>query len=265
MTGNPEGNSRKMCRLRQSRLRQEKAFTLVELLVVLALSAVALAIIYKTLPAQNKVYLIQDQVVEMQQQLRAVMDVMVREIRMAGYNPKGCSDSACGCPPGILTAAADSLCLTQDITGGETDTIDNDGDSTADEEDENIYPDGDCKDSKETITYEIGTNSAGKPCLRRKSSVSSGFQIIAENIEVLNLVYFDENAVVLATPLTGANLAKVRSIQVTLLARTDREDQDYKNTTVYRNPQGTTLFSAPGDGYRRRLLTTTVQCHNMGL
>lgn len=263
MIGVPKRDLRNTARTPIHRLPDQRAFTLVELLVVLALTAIAMAIIYKTVPTQNKIFVVQDQVVEMQQQLRAAMAVVVREIRMAGYNPKSCLDSSCGCSPGILTATADSICLTKDITGGQTDTLDNDGDGITDEAGEEVYPDGDCKDPNETVTLAIDTNSIGKPCLRRKSSAAGSFQTIAENIEILNFVYLDRNGVVLATPLTSADLPKVRSIQVAMVARTEREDKQYHNTTVFRNRQQDILLSASGDGYRRRLLNTTVQCHNM--
>jgi prepilin-type N-terminal cleavage/methylation domain-containing protein len=67
----------------------EKGFTLVEFLVAIGISAIVLAAIYSVYYAQQKSYVVQEQVAEMQQNLRAAMYIMAREIRMAGYDPTG--------------------------------------------------------------------------------------------------------------------------------------------------------------------------------
>jgi type IV pilus assembly protein PilW len=66
----------------------KKGLTLVELLVAMAISGIVAGAIYTAFQSQQKSYLVQDQVAEMQQNLRAAMDIMVREIRMAGYDPQ---------------------------------------------------------------------------------------------------------------------------------------------------------------------------------
>jgi prepilin-type N-terminal cleavage/methylation domain-containing protein len=62
-----------------------KGLTLVELLVVLALSSILMAAMFGSFIGQQKSYAIQDQLVDVQQTLRASIDRMTREIRMAGY------------------------------------------------------------------------------------------------------------------------------------------------------------------------------------
>ena len=62
-----------------------KGLTLVELLVVLAVSSILMAAMFGSFISQQKSYATQDQVVEMHQTLRASLDRMTREIRMAGY------------------------------------------------------------------------------------------------------------------------------------------------------------------------------------
>jgi prepilin-type N-terminal cleavage/methylation domain-containing protein len=66
-------------------MRGNKGLTLLELLVVLALSSILMAAMFGSFISQQKRYTIQDQVVETQQTLRASIDRMTREIRMAGY------------------------------------------------------------------------------------------------------------------------------------------------------------------------------------
>jgi len=63
----------------------EKAVTLIELLVVLVISGIAVGGIYRVFIAQTKAYTVQDQVAEVQQDVRGAMEIMARDIRMAGY------------------------------------------------------------------------------------------------------------------------------------------------------------------------------------
>ncbi len=66
-------------------MKASRGMSLVELLVVLAVSGIVMAAMYGIFIGQQRNYGIQDQVVELQQGLRAAMDRMTREIRMAGY------------------------------------------------------------------------------------------------------------------------------------------------------------------------------------
>ena len=53
----------------------------------MTLSLVVLGAMYGVFTIQNKTFANQEQIVEMQQNARAAMDMMNREIRMAGYDP----------------------------------------------------------------------------------------------------------------------------------------------------------------------------------
>jgi prepilin-type N-terminal cleavage/methylation domain-containing protein len=63
----------------------ERGLTLVELLVALVLSSILIFVLYKTFIRQHKTYAVQEQVFEVQQNARAMVARMVREIRMAGF------------------------------------------------------------------------------------------------------------------------------------------------------------------------------------
>lgn len=63
-----------------------KGFTLIEILISLAITTIVMAGIFSTFNAQSKSFSAQQQVTEMQQNARAAMDMMTREIRMAGYS-----------------------------------------------------------------------------------------------------------------------------------------------------------------------------------
>ena len=66
-------------------IRKNKGLTLIEMLIVLVLASILLGALYRTLLGQQKSYTVQEQVVDTQQNLRAAIEQMVREIRMAGY------------------------------------------------------------------------------------------------------------------------------------------------------------------------------------
>lgn len=63
-----------------------KGITLIELLVGLVLCAIVIAGIYRLFVVQSKAYTVQDQVVEVQQSIRSAMEVLLRDLRMAGYD-----------------------------------------------------------------------------------------------------------------------------------------------------------------------------------
>ncbi len=64
-------------------------FSLIELLIAMAIGLVVLGAMYSVFTIQNKTFGSQEQYVEMQQNVRAAMDMISREIRMAGYDPAG--------------------------------------------------------------------------------------------------------------------------------------------------------------------------------
>lgn len=68
-----------------SLLKKENGLTLIELMVALIISGILIAGLYRTLIGQQKTYTIQEQVVDMQQNVRVAINRMMAEIRMAGF------------------------------------------------------------------------------------------------------------------------------------------------------------------------------------
>jgi prepilin-type N-terminal cleavage/methylation domain-containing protein len=75
-------------------MRKEKGFTLVELLVAMAISGIVVAAVYTAFVTQQKSYTVQDQVAETQQNARVGLDLIAREVRMAGYGQPAWSMNA---------------------------------------------------------------------------------------------------------------------------------------------------------------------------
>lgn len=65
--------------------KNTKGVTLIELLIALVLSAILVAGMYRTFVHQQKTYATQEQVADMQQNVRVAINRMMREIRMAGF------------------------------------------------------------------------------------------------------------------------------------------------------------------------------------
>jgi prepilin-type N-terminal cleavage/methylation domain-containing protein len=65
--------------------RAIRGFTLVEILVVLVIMGLVCAAVYTTFISTQRQAYTQDEVVEVQQNLRAALDYMMRDIRMAGF------------------------------------------------------------------------------------------------------------------------------------------------------------------------------------
>lgn len=177
-------------------LRCRFAFTLVELLLAMAVSSVVLAGIYASYRAQLKQHTTQRQVVEMQQNVRAAMYLLEREIRMAGYtaadppaNAGFVADfAAFGSPHAACGASTDdsniAFTVDHDSSGGIEDTT-----------------------SFELIAYRY--DSADNE-LQRYDAVSGTWQTAAQRIQNLVFNYFDENGAPTATP------ADIRSVQITI-------------------------------------------------
>ncbi|MEW5948773.1 MAG: prepilin-type N-terminal cleavage/methylation domain-containing protein [Thermodesulfobacteriota bacterium] len=187
-------------------------FSLVELLIAIAISGIVLSAVSSLFIMQNKSYSVQEQVAEMQQNARAAMDIMTREIRTAGCDPTGSANA------GIVSAASDSINFTQDIT---------DDAGTGN-------PDGDTADANENITYSLYTSSGIQKIGR---DTGGGNQPVAENIQALTFAYYDSAGNTTAVP------ADIRQIELTITARTANPDPDYTTNGGYRTCTLTSLIT----------------------
>lgn len=213
------------------RWRSSSGFTLVELLIAVAIAGIVMAGIYSVYLSQQSSYAAQAQVTALEQKVRAAMYFMQRDISMAGCDPSGNSHA------GILTADSHSIRLTEDLNG--------DGDPTAYNED---------------VTYSLYTSKVIQK-LGRKSPFTASNQPVVEDVDALDFVYLDAAGHVLATPVSDPS--RIRSVQITLVVKADKGDPRYFNTHVYRNQAGDVVFGPGNDHFRRRLLTAEVLCRNL--
>lgn len=221
-------------------------FTLVELMLAMAVGTIVMAAVMGSFASQHRSYLAQNDVIAMQQNARVAMDLLIRDIRSAGFDPENRG-------AGITVAAANSLTFTRE---------------------------NDTNTGLETIAYSLYDAYATVPAndglvddLARQitdaGGASAGRQAVAEDISQLAFRYLDSNGEI------TANLANIRSIQVSMLVTPSKPEPDLKifnnltYTSTYTSPSG--VVDPPinwgpfNDNLRRRLYVTTIQCRNLGL
>ncbi|MEN8211744.1 MAG: prepilin-type N-terminal cleavage/methylation domain-containing protein, partial [Thermodesulfobacteriota bacterium] len=65
---------------------KQNGFTLIEILIAIAITGIVSTVLMTSFQSQQKSYVIQEGVAAMQQNLRAGIEIMKQEIRMAGYD-----------------------------------------------------------------------------------------------------------------------------------------------------------------------------------
>ncbi|MBF0224260.1 MAG: prepilin-type N-terminal cleavage/methylation domain-containing protein [Desulfobacterales bacterium] len=235
---------------------KKDGFSMLEILVSLGISAVIMLVIFSFYTFQNTAYTARNNISEMQQNLRAAMFLMEPEIRSAGYDPTNSSGAS------ITAANVSSITVQRDMNADGTISI---------------------GVNSEQVIYGLRKLNAGgvgnidgdangdgicdvPPCFIGRNisnpvTPGGGFQSVGENIDVLNFVYLDADNNVLTQPIIDLSL--IRSIQVTIVARTEQRDRTFVNRAAYTNQQGTVLLPAQNDNFHRFGLTTTINCRNL--
>jgi prepilin-type N-terminal cleavage/methylation domain-containing protein len=214
-----------------AKMTNKGGYTIVELMVAIAISGIFMGTIYSAYTSQQRATLGQEQISSMQRNLRSAMYFMEKEIRMAGCDPTGLTTA------GIVQANANLMEFKADMDGDGTIATD------------------------EHITYSL----PGADLIRNGDR-------IAENIDALNFVYLDGDSPPQPlnpgmTDVSESSIPDIRSVQVTVVARTSKADAKYTDSTSYQNKIPETIFTPSGDDvhFRRKLLSTSIKCRNMGL
>ena len=272
-------------------LRNQNGVTLIELLIALVISTFLIAAIYRTFIGQQKTFTSQEQVVDVQQNIRIAIGNMMREIKMAGFgnitmvlpatingtiytnivNPDTPAANALtilsATNPGSTLTTEGGVSQSQIVVSTLTDSQGNQLFDTTNRKyisiggvESNIITAVNSGTKTLTLTgplgfkHEVGTPvftiralsyqvvvENGIPVLKRNDG--GGSQPEADGIETLQFQYLDSNGNVTATP------ANIRIIRVSLTAKTNVQDPDYKE----------------GGGYRRRQIASNIHLRNMGI
>nr|WP_240194843.1 type II secretion system protein [Desulfobulbus rhabdoformis] len=188
-------------------VNNSRGFTLVELLIAMVILGVVLTGVVRMFSATGHHHAAQEMMVDLAQDLRAVKQLMVYELRTAGCDPLLKRTF------GFQVDANDRYDTDDNSFHFTADTDNGDGDGL-------LEPDGDANDPREDISYyrtnddcegavggvmASGTTTPG--CLRR--DVGAGGQPLMAGVTGFRLRYYDING----TELTGADLATLGKLE----------------------------------------------------
>ena len=189
----------------------ERGFSLIELLIAMTVGLVVLGAVYSVFTIQNKTFSSQEDLVELQQSVRAGMDVMIGEIGMAGYDPlRVNSDTGTSNDFTAVPVSTSQLQIRADLSGGGVINTSN----------------------EETITYAY--DATGKRITR---NIGSGNQPFIENVDSFTFAYLKDDG----NPATVAK--DVRRIRITITGRTAKPDPQYPANGGYRTYTLTSVVS----------------------
>jgi len=231
----------------RSRCCNSQGFTLVELLVVIAIFSIVMTGIYSIFVRSNRVYISQEQVVAAQQEARSALDILGREIRMAGFiaannnaggfdiinTPAypGGADSAIEIATVNAATRTTTLAFKADLDGdGQTDAV------------RYVYYHSDhaTANRRQTLYREVRTYNTGW------ADPVGIEQLFLENIQSLTLSYQLADGTTSTAP---ADLKDIRGVVISLTAQTANAVEPYEG----------------GKRVRERELQSNIQIRNLGL
>jgi prepilin-type N-terminal cleavage/methylation domain-containing protein len=163
-------------------------FSLVELLVAMAIASIVMAAIYSVYASLTRSYTTQNVAADVQQVMRAGIDFMAEDIMIAGLDPTRTADAT------IEVANSTNIRFTADRN-----------------------MDGVIEDSNfERITYlYVPAAKRLDQCLYEGTG-SADWDTFIDNVTNLTFTYLDANGNDLGNPVPGANLADIRTVVITM-------------------------------------------------
>ncbi len=181
--------------------QNDRGFTLMEVMIALALSVMTIGAIYSIYRDQVQSQLVRDDTLNMQQHVRAALDLIVLELKMAGYDPRHVNQD--DIPSNDFEGIAydpTRLMMKADLNGN-----------------------GRIAEANESVLFSYDSSAK---MIRRDTG--GGKQPLAEHIENFSISYVDENG-----QLTTES-KEVRQLELTIKGRTARPDPKYPNNEGYR-------------------------------
>lgn len=169
-----------------------RGFTLVEMVMVLAISTIVLAAMYSVFTIANKNFTTQNAAANVQQNLRSAIGLMARDIRVAGLDPTG-SDNF-----GITYASQTKIRFTLDsIDSGS-------GDFNGIVDEANF----------EEITYGFQGNQVMQTLYETVTSSTADAAALISNIKEVKFKYYDSANNDLGDPVPADQLENIRNVEI---------------------------------------------------
>ena len=258
--------------------KNENGFTLIEILIAMAIAGLVMTGIIRVYSQQVTVNNTQTIIRDMQQNIRAAMYYMEREIRMAGLDPSGDADA------GIEFAQTAEIRVSADTGGpgatpGDPNAFFNDAVEDNERVTYRLEPDVD----RDGICDNLPANTIpcdlwriqGDPTL-----VPPNGGVIAQNIDAIDFLYVGDDRdpvtdcvtdCILGSAVPDNNLNNIRSVQITIVARAGGQNlpgfiSPMDDNRIFRGQDGQIVLGGAftNDGFRRNRLTCEVSLRNMG-
>ena len=219
---------------RLDNMNTSDGFSLLELLIAMAISMVVIFAIYEVYISQLEAAAAQEKIVAMRQNWRSGSYVIGREIMKAGYS----TDITGGGNPGFTRAQKGAVTFTyvDDATG-----------------------------ALRSIAFELKDGDGDGDTDIVRTDEDGAFSV-ADDIEALEFIYQLKDGSTTWTPAATA-LDDIRAFRVAILARTSSPLKNYPEPTLFALPfpDGETenTFGPYSDGVYRQLVTGFYVCRNM--
>jgi type II secretion system protein J len=172
--------------------KSKMGFTLIELLMAMAIMSIVSGAIYGVFSLSSRSYTTQGVTADVQQSVRAAMEIMLQDIRTAGLDPTA-SDNF-----GVEIATATKLRITSDSIDPGIGDFNGVLDNT----------------NSERITYELQGNQLNQ--ILYETTVSENTQPLISDVQNLSFTYFDADGNDLGSPVPVVNLADIRTVEITM-------------------------------------------------
>jgi type IV pilus assembly protein PilW len=182
-------------------MKKQSGMSLIELLVSMVILAIVMAGVAQYIANQTKLMRQDEMLANMQQNVRAAMDVVSRDIRSAEYDTYYSPSSS---PFRKFNQANANLCIFYTNLNNNA-AIDTSSDQTRNETKGFRGPPTLVGDSVQTYT-----------------NLPGNWQSMAKNIESLTFRYFDKNDVEIATPVPAVRMGDIFSVQIRIVGVTPR-------------------------------------------
>lgn len=190
-------------KISMNRCCQEKGIALVEIIISLAVGVIVVVSVSQFFVHQLNTFTLHEQVAEMHQNGRLGLEIMLKEIKMAGYDPADTANA------GIVTANATSFNFTSDLNGN-----------------------GNTNDPDDNVTYNLyDSDSDGDMDLGRSTDGGVTPEVVAENLQGLSFNYMLSDGSMTTTP---ADLTDIRRVDVSVTTRTEKSDPYFPTNSGYR-------------------------------
>lgn|SRR3989338_1596653 len=203
--------------------RSQAGFTMPELLLSALLASTVMAAFYSVYRVQIHTVKLQENRLDAQDYARATLDMIVREIRNAAFNPQGavsgtalgtgCAGALLPGAPGVLAADGKTFSFTTDSRGNSVSSP----------------PDGSCDDPDEQMTYVYDTSG----CPAGLGNITRNGESLTDcNVKSFDLRYFRQDGTEIARPVTAVDLPNIQRVLVAVTIESLNGDAQFGGPMV---------------------------------